>query len=485
MLEIRDLWPDSVNGLKHINISLFMPLLKYLEKKMYNSADKIVINNEAFRSHIQKRLQRKVPIFYLPNGISRNELITEEKYNDFSVIYTGNIGYAQDVDKLISICLALNDKQINVTAIVYGVQADKFRKAVRDCKYIQVKKPMDRTACLSEISKHHISLSILESSDVFMNVMPGKIVDAIGVGTPPISNISGPTEAIIQKYNLGFARKQVSIDTIVNEIESLKYDEQALSIKARNACEYRDEHLIWEDNIEKLMTFLRKGDRDDKTYKIKCENVSKVYDLNVNRKDKLLSLFTFGLSYKSKPYYALHDISFEVEEGTSVGIIGLNGSGKSTLSNILGGVVEPSSGTVYTNGKPSLIAIGAGLNPEFTGEENIHYKCLMHGMTQREINEKFDDIVQFSELDEFIYQPLKSYSSGMKSRLGFAIAIHTDPDILIVDEALSVGDETFSNKCIDKMHDLQEQGKTIFLYLIQQDKLKMCKKLFGYITVRW
>ncbi|MBO1208970.1 ABC transporter ATP-binding protein [Mammaliicoccus sciuri] len=214
-----------------------------------------------------------------------------------------------------------------------------------------------------------------------------------------------------------------------------------------------------------------------KTYKIKCENVSKVYDLNVNRKDKLLSLFTFGLSYKSKPYYALHDISFEVEEGTSVGIIGLNGSGKSTLSNILGGVVEPSSGTVYTNGKPSLIAIGAGLNPEFTGEENIHYKCLMHGMTQRVINEKFDDIVQFSELDEFIYQPLKSYSSGMKSRLGFAIAIHTDPDILIVDEALSVGDETFSNKCIDKMHDLQEQGKTIFFVSHSAGQIKkMCKK---------
>ncbi|WHI61010.1 ABC transporter ATP-binding protein [Mammaliicoccus lentus] len=213
------------------------------------------------------------------------------------------------------------------------------------------------------------------------------------------------------------------------------------------------------------------------TYKIKCENVSKVYDLNVSRKDKLLSLFTFGLSYKSKPYYALHDISFEVEEGTSVGIIGLNGSGKSTLSNILGGVIEPSSGTVYTNGKPSLIAIGAGLNPDFTGEENIHYKCLMHGMSQKEINEKFDDIVQFSELDDFIYQPLKSYSSGMKSRLGFAIAIHTDPDILIVDEALSVGDETFSNKCIEKMHELQEQGKTIFFVSHSASQIKkMCKK---------
>lgn len=213
------------------------------------------------------------------------------------------------------------------------------------------------------------------------------------------------------------------------------------------------------------------------TYKIKCENVSKVYDLNVNKKEKLLSLFTFGLSYKAKPYYALHDISFEVEEGTSVGIIGLNGSGKSTLSNILGGVIEPSSGSVYTNGKPSLIAIGAGLNPEFTGEENINYKCLMHGMSQKEINEKFDDIVEFSELDDFIYQPLKSYSSGMKSRLGFAIAIHTDPDILIVDEALSVGDETFSNKCIDKMHDLQKQGKTIFFVSHSAAQIKkMCKK---------
>ncbi|MEB7779117.1 glycosyltransferase family 4 protein [Mammaliicoccus fleurettii] len=264
VLEIRDLWPDSVNGLKHINISLFMPLLKYLEKKMYNSTDKIVINNEAFRAHIQNKLENKTPIFYLPNGISKSELITEEKYQDFSVIYTGNIGYAQDVDKLISICKALNNKKIYVTAIVYGVQADIFRKAVKECAYIQVKKPVDRVACLSEISKHHVSLSILESSDVFMNVMPGKIVDSIGVGTPPVSNISGPTEAIIQKYDLGFARKQASNETIVNEIESLKNDKNKLLIKENNAKKYRDEHLIWEDNIEKLITFLRKGDEDDK-----------------------------------------------------------------------------------------------------------------------------------------------------------------------------------------------------------------------------
>nr|WP_263313758.1 glycosyltransferase family 4 protein [Mammaliicoccus sp. Marseille-Q6498] len=264
VLEIRDLWPDSVDGLKHINIKLFMPLLKFLEKKMYNSADKIVINNEAFRPHIQSRLEKKVPIFYLPNGLSKSELICHEKYEHFSVIYTGNIGYAQDVDKLIEICKKLNDKEIYVTAIVYGVLADKFRNAVKDCEYINLLKPMDRASCLTEISKHHLSLSILESCDVFMNVMPGKIIDSIGVGTPPISNISGPTEAIIKKYNLGFARKQSSVETLVNEIESLKYNEKELLKKSQNAKDYRDQNLIWEDNIEKLITFLRKGEEDDK-----------------------------------------------------------------------------------------------------------------------------------------------------------------------------------------------------------------------------
>lgn len=216
---------------------------------------------------------------------------------------------------------------------------------------------------------------------------------------------------------------------------------------------------------------------DKKSYKVKCSNVSKVYDLNRSRKEKLLSLFTFGKTYKTKPYYALYNINFEVEEGTSVGIIGLNGSGKSTLSNILGQVVMPTSGKIDIKGKASLIAIGAGLNPLFTGEENIRYKCLMHGMSQREIDEKFDDIVKFSELEDFIYQPLKSYSSGMKSRLGFSIAIHTDPDVLIVDEALSVGDETFSNKCIDKMKEFQQRGKTIFFVSHSAGQVKkMCDK---------
>lgn len=200
----------------------------------------------------------------------------------------------------------------------------------------------------------------------------------------------------------------------------------------------------------------------NKDYKIKCVNLSKVYNLNRNRKDKLLSLITLGLFKRTQPFYALKDINFEIKPGVSVGIIGLNGSGKSTLSNILGGIIEPTTGEVISESTPSLIAIGAGLNKEFTGLENINYKCLMHGMTQSEIDSVINDIISFSELGKFIKQPLKTYSSGMRSRLGFSIAIHTNPKILIIDEALSVGDDTFANKCITKIRELQDNGVIIF-----------------------
>ncbi|MCG1009957.1 ABC transporter ATP-binding protein [Salinicoccus sp. ID82-1] len=214
------------------------------------------------------------------------------------------------------------------------------------------------------------------------------------------------------------------------------------------------------------------------TYKVKVENVSKVYDLNRSKVAKLLSLFTLGHFYKEKPYYALRDINFEVQSGDSVGIIGLNGSGKSTLSDLLGQVTVATTGKVRINGRSSLIAINAGLNNDLTGEENIRMKCLMHGMSEEVIDVRYQDIVDFSELgEEFIKQPIKSYSSGMRSRLGFSIAIHTDPDVLIVDEALSVGDETFSNKCIERMKQFQAEGKTIFFVSHSAAQIsKMCNK---------
>ncbi|WP_254250385.1 ABC transporter ATP-binding protein [Macrococcus equipercicus] len=212
--------------------------------------------------------------------------------------------------------------------------------------------------------------------------------------------------------------------------------------------------------------------------KVKVENVTKVYEVNQNKKDKILSVLKFWQNNDSdNVYYALRNISFVVNAGDSIGLVGLNGAGKSTLSNLLGEVTVPTAGSIKINGRSSLIAISAGLNNELTGEENIRMKCLMHGMSEALINERYQDIIQFSELGEFIKQPIKTYSSGMKSRLGFAIAVHTDPDVLIVDEALSVGDDTFSNKCIERMKQFQAEGKTIFFVSHSAEQIrKMCNK---------
>jgi len=212
-------------------------------------------------------------------------------------------------------------------------------------------------------------------------------------------------------------------------------------------------------------------------YKVKVSNVYKSFDINTSKLQSLLSLFSLGFIKKEKNFFALKDISFTVNEGDSVGILGLNGSGKSTLTDLLAEVTQPTSGSIDINGSVSLIAIGAGLEQELTGVENIRLKCLMHGLDDKKIDELFDDIVEFSELGEFIHQPIRTYSSGMKSRLGFSIAIHIDPDILIVDEALAVGDKTFSDKCMVKIKEFQEQNKTIFFVSHSSGQVKqMCNK---------
>lgn len=192
---------------------------------------------------------------------------------------------------------------------------------------------------------------------------------------------------------------------------------------------------------------------------ISVKNLNKVYPIYENSRERYMDFFLPG-SY-GKRFCALHDISFQLEKGHSLGLLGMNGSGKSTLANIIAGATSATSGSVETIGSISMSSISGGLNLYLTGMENITQRCLLLGLNHKQIKELSDGIVEFSELGSFINQPAKTYSSGMRSKLSFAISVNVDPDILVIDEALSVGDPTFTEKCLKKMRAFQESGKTI------------------------
>ena len=200
----------------------------------------------------------------------------------------------------------------------------------------------------------------------------------------------------------------------------------------------------------------------DKDIAIKVQHLTKTYKLYDNPIDRLKeSLHPFKKKYH-KDFYALNDVNFEIKKGETVGIVGKNGCGKSTLLKIITGVLTPTSGKVTVHGKISaILELGAGFNPEMTGLENIYLNTSINGMNKAQTDKIIDDIVGFAELGEFIHQPIKTYSSGMKARLAFAVSINVEPDILIVDEALSVGDAAFARKCFAKMEEIRSKGATI------------------------
>ncbi|MFN7936712.1 MAG: ABC transporter ATP-binding protein [Bryobacteraceae bacterium] len=204
------------------------------------------------------------------------------------------------------------------------------------------------------------------------------------------------------------------------------------------------------------------SNRHEKPAVVDFENVSKSYAIYDSPTDRLKELAAFNRIVRHKDFWALRDVSFKVGRGETFCIIGENGSGKSTLLQIVAGILQPTSGTAATRGRvAALLELGSGFNPEFTGRDNVYLNAAILGLSSEEIDRRYADIEAFAEIGDFIHQPVKTYSSGMVVRLAFAVAIHVDPEVLLVDEALAVGDIYFRQRCMRKVHELRSRGVTI------------------------
>jgi ABC-2 type transport system ATP-binding protein len=206
---------------------------------------------------------------------------------------------------------------------------------------------------------------------------------------------------------------------------------------------------------------------------ISVESVGKRFRLYHERPSSLKERLLRMRHSRAVDFWALRDISYEIPEGSTVGLVGANGSGKTTLLKIIGGILRPTTGQVTTRGRiAALLELGAGFHPELTGRENVYLNASILGLSRRDTDRQFDEIVAFSELEEFIDNQVKFYSSGMFMRLGFAVAVHVDPGILLIDEVLAVGDEGFQRKCIDRVREFQKEGRTIVLVTHAVDRVR-------------
>ena len=204
---------------------------------------------------------------------------------------------------------------------------------------------------------------------------------------------------------------------------------------------------------------------------ISVTDLSKVYDIYNNPSDRVKELFSFNRKRYSYQHTALREITFSIDEGEFVGVVGKNGAGKSTLLKILSGHLSPTQGALSVKGSVSLLQLGVGFNNELSGIENIRFSSKLLGHDDRKVDEIIEKVIEFAEIGDFIHHPVKTYSSGMYSRLAFAIGITVDPDILIVDEVLSVGDMQFASKCMNRMHELKETGKTVIIVTHDVEKV--------------
>lgn len=206
---------------------------------------------------------------------------------------------------------------------------------------------------------------------------------------------------------------------------------------------------------------------------IKVDNVYKKFKLVYDKPFTLKERLIFWKNKKVNYHEVLKNINLDIKKGETVALIGVNGSGKSTLLKLMTKIIYPTKGKITTNGKlTSLLELGAGFHPDFTGRENIYFNASIFGLTAAEIDKRIDDIIEFSELGEFIEAPVRTYSSGMYMRLAFSVAINVDADILLIDEILAVGDQHFQDKCFEKLHELKKSDKTIVIVSHSLDSIK-------------
>lgn len=209
---------------------------------------------------------------------------------------------------------------------------------------------------------------------------------------------------------------------------------------------------------------------------IEIKNVSKSFKIYHDKATTLKERLLFLRSSKADVFWALKDINLTIESGKTVGLIGHNGSGKSTLLKLITKIIHPTSGEIITRGRvSSLLELGAGFHPDFTGRENIYINASIFGLSRKEIDSKLESIIEFSELRDFIDSPIRTYSSGMYTRLAFSVAVHVSPDILLIDEILAVGDINFQKKCIAKIKEFKKKGVTmVFVSHNMNDVLEIC-----------
>lgn len=219
----------------------------------------------------------------------------------------------------------------------------------------------------------------------------------------------------------------------------------------------------------------KKSKKTSKQYAIKVENVTKNFKLNSDKPNTLKEILIRGKKNRIEIRTVLKNINVEIKTGETVALVGVNGSGKSTLLKLMTKIIYPNKGNVKTVGKlTSLLELGAGFHPDFTGRENIYFNASIFGLTKKEIDKRMDSIIEFSELEEFIDVPIRTYSSGMYMRLAFSVAINVDAEILLIDEILAVGDQHFQNKCFEKLQELSKSDKTI---VIVSHSLESVRKL--------